>query len=215
MTGGMIRIERETLLRPIGKNLDQFAARQQGVDTKLDSLRYTMACSAGGEFGRKIIHDKTAGHLDLYDLPSTVELPRKGTACDRVAIQDALMSPQIARESWPTAARKVGGGGTGKDARLEQLARDQAGRLRLPEPDRHIDSLRHEITQRVADQQFKRKLGVQCEEGGQPRCKHQSRKPWIDIHPEPAADGMRGASCFGRCLLQSCQQRRHLRMEAA
>ena len=46
MARGVIRIEREALPRPIRKNLDQFSARQQRVETELDGLRYAMACNA-------------------------------------------------------------------------------------------------------------------------------------------------------------------------
>ena len=80
MARGVIGIERETLLRPLAKNLHQFAACQERVETKLDALRYAMACNAGGEFGRKIVHDETAGYLDFYDLSGAMELPGKGTA---------------------------------------------------------------------------------------------------------------------------------------
>ena len=154
MARGVIGIERETLLRPIRKNLDQFAACQERVETKLDGLRYAMACDAGGEFGRKIIHDEPAGYFDLYDLPGAMELPGKGTAGHGVTEQNAFVLRQIARVPWPTAAREVGGRRTGKDARFQKLARDQAGWLRLPEPHGDINSFRHEITQRVADQEF-------------------------------------------------------------
>src|SRR5580704_7205689 len=132
MARGMIGIERETLLSPIRKNLDQFAAFQERVETKLDGLRYAMACNAGGEFGRKIVHDETAGYLDLYDLPGAMELPGKGTPGNGVTEQNAFVPHQIVRVPWPTAAREVGGRGTGKDARFQKPARDQAGWLRLP-----------------------------------------------------------------------------------
>src|SRR5580704_4913925 len=111
-----------------------------------------MTRSAGREFGRKIIHDEPAGYLDLYDLAGAMELPGKGTAGNGVTEQNAFVPHQIARVPWPTAARKVGGRGTGKDARFQQLARDQAGGLRLPEPHGDINSFRHKITQLVANQ---------------------------------------------------------------
>jgi hypothetical protein len=115
-----------------------------------------MTRSAGGEFGCKIIHDKPAGHFDLYDLPGAMELPGKGTTGHGITKQKAFVPHQIARVPWPTAARKVGRRGTGKDARFQQLARDQTRWLRLPEPHGDINSFRHEITQRVADKQFDR-----------------------------------------------------------
>ena len=155
-----------------------------------------MACNAGGEFGRKIVHDKTAGYLDLYDLPGAMELPGKGTAGHGVTEQNAFVPHQIARVPWPTAARKVGGRGTGKDARFQELPRDQTGWLRLPEPYGDIKTFRHEIAQRVADQEFERQLWIRRQEARQPRCKHQSRKPRIDIHPELAADRVRRAGCM-------------------
>src|SRR5580700_4612555 len=99
-----------------------------------------MTRRAGGEFGRKIIHHKPAGYLDLYDLPGAMELPGKGTAGHGVTEQNAFVPHQLARVPWPTAARKVGGRGTGEDARFQQLARDQAGWLRLAKPHGDIKS---------------------------------------------------------------------------
>jgi hypothetical protein len=119
--------------------LHQFAARQE--------------C---GELRRKIVHDKPAGHFDLDDLPGAMELPRKRTAGNGIAEQKAFVPHQIARVPWLPAARKVRGRGTGKDACFQQLARDQARWLRLPEPHGDINSFRYEIAQRVADKQFDR-----------------------------------------------------------
>src|ERR1700734_2857911 len=119
-----------------------------------------MACNAGGEFGRKIVHDETAGYLDLYDLPGAMEFPGKGTAGNGVTEQNAFVPHQIARVPLPPGPREVGGRGTGEDARFQKLARDQAGWLRLPETHGDINSFRHEIAQRVADQEFDRQLGM-------------------------------------------------------
>src|SRR5580692_12917823 len=123
-----------------------------------------MACNAGGELGREIVHDETAGHLDLYDFPGAMELPGKGTASHGVTEQNAFVLRQIARGPWPTAAREIGGRGTGKDARFQQLARDQTGWLRLSKPHGDINSFRHKIAQRVADQYFDRQLGMRRQE---------------------------------------------------
>ena len=78
MARGVISIERVPLLCPIRKDLNQLAARKQRVEAKLDGLRYSVACSAGGEFGREIIHDEPAAHLDLHDLSGAMELHGNG-----------------------------------------------------------------------------------------------------------------------------------------
>ena len=53
------------------------------------------------------------------------------------------------------------------------------------------------------------------QETRQPWRKHQSRKPRIDIYPQPAAHRGRRASRFRCCLVQSRKQGGHLSMEAA
>src|SRR3954467_8354210 len=131
-----------------------------------------MACSAGGELGRKIIHDESAGHRDFYDLPRAMKLPGKGTAGNGVTEQNAFMLHQIARVPRTTAPRKVSRRSTGEDARLQQLARDQAGWFRLPEPHGNINAFGHEITKRVTDQQFERQLWMRRQEARQPRRKY-------------------------------------------
>src|SRR5439155_2120561 len=152
MAGGMIRVERVALFRPILEDLDQFAARQPRVETKLDGQRNALACGAGSEFGCEIIQDEPASHVDLYDLAGAMEFPGKGTARDGVAVQKTFMPHQIAWVSWSAAAGKVAGRRAGDDARLQKLARDHAGLLRLPESHRDVNAFGHQITQRIADE---------------------------------------------------------------
>ena len=73
-----------------------------------------VARGAGDEFGREIIQDEPACHLDLHDLSVAMELPGKGTAGHGIAKQKAFVPHEIARVPGPTAAGKVGRRRTGE-----------------------------------------------------------------------------------------------------
>ena len=144
-----------------------------------------------------------------------MEFPGKWTGADRVEIKQAFVPHQIARVPWPAMAGKIGRCSAGDDARLQQLAHDHAGLLRLAEPHRDIDAIGHKVAKGVADDEFERQLLMRGQEGGEPWSQHQSRKPGIDIDPELAADRVAALTGFGCRFLQARQQWRHLSMEAA
>jgi len=102
MTGGVIRIEREALLRPFGQDLDQFATRKEAIETELEGLCDAVAGSAGGELGREIIQHEPAVDLDIHDLAGAMELPCKGAAAEGIPEQKAFVPHKAARVSRPT-----------------------------------------------------------------------------------------------------------------
>src|SRR5882757_7097038 len=109
MTGGVIRIEREPLLRPFRQDLDQFATCKKPIETELKGLRDAVAGSAGCELGGKIIQHEPAAHLDLHDLAGAMELPGKGATAVGIPEQKAFVPHEIARVLRPTAAGQIGG----------------------------------------------------------------------------------------------------------
>jgi len=62
---GVIGIERKPLLGPICKDLNQFTAREQRIETEFEGLRDAMPGRAGGEFGGEIVDDEPPADLDL------------------------------------------------------------------------------------------------------------------------------------------------------
>jgi hypothetical protein len=85
------------------------AARGEPIETELKGLRYAVAGSTGGEFGREIIQHKPAAHLDVHGLAGPMELPDKGAAADGIREQKAFVPHEVARVPRPTAPGQIGG----------------------------------------------------------------------------------------------------------
>jgi hypothetical protein len=110
----------------------------------------------GGKLGGEVVEYQPAIHFYLHDLAGAMEFPGKGAAGDRVAVKQAFVLRKVARVLRPTVAGKIGRSSAGKNARLQQLASDQVGWFWFAESHRHVKAVGHQITQRVADEQFNR-----------------------------------------------------------
>ena len=100
----MIRVEGIALLRPVRQDLDELAASKQRLKPKLDSLCDAVPGRTGGKFRGEIVEDQLASRLDRDNLASAMELPRKGAAGDRVAVEQAFVLCKIARVLGPAGA---------------------------------------------------------------------------------------------------------------
>ena len=121
----MIRVEGIALLRPVHQDLDKLAARKQWLKAKLDSLCDAVPGRTGGKFRGEIVEDQLAGRLDLHNLASAMELPRKGTAGYGVAVEQAFVLHKVARVLRSTVA--------GSFARTSCLKRSYIDSLKILE----------------------------------------------------------------------------------
>jgi hypothetical protein len=107
----LVDTERKTLLCPISKDLDEFAAGKQWIDAEGEGLRNAKSSRAGSKLGGKVVDNQPTGDVDLDHFADAMELPGEWRASYRVAKTAGI------RAAASLADAAAGRGGPGRLAR--------------------------------------------------------------------------------------------------
>src|ERR1700730_17083095 len=139
----MVRIERPTLLGPIGQYLHEFAALKPGAESQLQTLEHPLPRHTGSDRGRRIVRRESAANVYFYHLALPRELPGKRSTRLRIAKQQRLVMDQVVRRWGHAAFLNVGGSGTGQHSRLKQLTTDERRVVCWSETNGHVHARHH------------------------------------------------------------------------
>ena len=116
VAGGVIGVEREALVGPVGQNSDQLSAREPVTEAERKALKHALAGDAGGDRGRRVVQHQSAGDLDFDHLGAALERPRKRAASLRIAEKQCLVLDEIVRRLGLAVLCEISGGRAGQDA---------------------------------------------------------------------------------------------------
>ncbi len=172
LAGGVQRVEREGLARPVRKEFDQRTALQEIAAAQFQNLRDPGALAAGADHRVDVRYHqpRRLAHGQHHVPPA--KFPGEGTAGAGILIVDAGVVDQFARVGRKAVRGEIAGRGHGQGARLQQLARGGSGRGRLAEAERHVEPVGDQIAHLVAHQQFQPQFRMRREERGQRRREH-------------------------------------------
>ena len=200
-------MQREALVGPVGKEVDQLPGVEQFLDAQRLDLRDARARDAGAKDRAGIGQQQPARGRHLDRLAAAAELPGEGLAGQRIAHLDADMSGELGRLRGPAVAREVAGRGHGRDAGLDQLARHQRGGRRRAEAQRDVEALAHQVAELVARDELERELRMPLDEAVDVRRQQQPRGEGVDVDAQPALHRARGAAGARHRVLDAEHQR--------
>jgi len=194
---GVEGVEGEALVGPVGEELDELAAIEQGLDAESHDLGDADAGEAGIEEGAGVGDEEASCGLDGDDLAGAVELPLEGLGGDGIAKLQAGVGGEVGGPGGAAVAFEIGGGGDGEDAGVEELADDEGGGRLLAKADGDVEAFGDEVAEVGAGDEFEGELGVAVEETADGGGEQEAGEEGIDVDAEAAADSGGGAGGGG------------------